>query len=61
MNEKFKSLIVALDRKGLVELYKICKTRYFELYIEDNFEYATRYKDICANIRQELKNRGIWK
>ena len=61
MNEKFKSLIFALDEKGLVELYKICKIRYFELYIDDNIEYAKRYNDICINIRQELSNRGIWK
>ena len=60
MNEKFKDLIFALDEKGLVELYKICKIRYFELYIDDNFEYATRYKDICRNIRQEIVNRNIW-
>ena len=39
----------------------MCKIRYFELYIDDNIEYANRYKDICINIRQELTNRGIWK
>ena len=61
MNEKFKDLIFALDEKGLIELYKMCKIRYFELYIDDNFEYANRYNDICINIRKELSNRGIWK
>ena len=60
MNEKFKTLILFLDEKGLVELYHICKIRYFELYIEDNFEYANRYNDICIAIRQELVNRNIW-
>ena len=60
MNEKFKTLIFALDEKGLVELYKMCKIRYFELFIDDNIEYANRYKDICINIRQELVNRNIW-
>ena len=61
MNEKFKSLIVALDEKGLVELYKICKIRYFELYIDDNIEYANRYNEICIAIRKELSNKGVWK
>ena len=61
MNEKFKDLIFVLDEKGLVELYKMCKIRYFELYIDDNKEYASRYNDICINIRKELTNRGIWK
>ena len=61
MNEKFKTLIFGLDEKGLVELYKICKIRYFELYIDDNMKYANRYNDICINIRKELSNRGIWK
>ena len=61
MIEKFKDLIFALDEKGLLELYKMCKIRYFELYIDNNNEYANRYKDICINIRQELVNRGIWK
>ena len=61
MNEKFKDLIFALDEKGLLELYKICKIRYFEMYIDDNNEYASRYNDICINIRKELSNRGIWK
>ena len=60
MNEKFKSLILALNTKYLLELYKICKIRYFELYIDDSMEYANRYKDICKNIRKELSNRGIW-
>ena len=60
MNEKFKSLILALNTNYLLELYKICKIRYFELYIDDNNEYANRYKDICRNIRQELVNRNIW-
>ena len=60
MNEKFKTLILFLDVKGLLELYKICKIRYFELYVNGN-EYANRYNDICINIRQELRNRGIWK
>ena len=60
MNEKFKSLIFALDTKGLLELYHICNMRYFELYVNGN-EYANRYNDICINIRKELSNRGIWK
>ena len=61
MNEKFKSLISCLDEKGLLELYHICKIRYFELYIDDNIEYASRYNAICVNIRKELVNRNIWK
>ena len=61
MNEKFKALIFALDEKGLLELFNICNMRYFEMYINDNDEYASRYNDICINIRQELRNRGIWK
>ena len=61
MNEKFKSLIFTLDEKGLLELFNICNMRYFEMYINGNDEYASRYNDICINIRQELKNRGIWK
>ena len=61
MNEKFKDLIFVLDEKGLIELYKMCNIRYFELYIDDNNEYANRYNDICINIRKELTNRGIWK
>ena len=61
MNEKFKSLIFALDEKGLLELFNICNMRYFEMYVNGNDEYASRYNDICINIRQELRNRGIWK
>ena len=61
MIEKFKDLIFALDEKGLIELYKMCKIRYFEMYIDNNNEYASRYNDICINIRKELSNRGIWK
>ena len=59
MNEKFKSLILALNTNYLLELYKICNIRYFEMYVNGD-EYATRYNDICASIRQELRNRGIW-
>ena len=61
MIEKFKDLIFALDEKGLIELYKMCKIRYFELYIDNNNEYVNRYKYLCKNIRKELTNRGIWK
>ena len=61
MNEKFKALIFALDEKGLLELFNICNMRYFEMYVNGNDEYASRYNDICINIRQELRNRGIWK
>ena len=61
MNEKLKSIVFELDVKDLLELFNICNMRYFELYIENNFEYATRYKDICVSIRQELINREIWK
>ena len=61
MNEDFKSLILFLDVEGLLELFNICNMRYFELYIIGNEEYANRYKDICKNIRQELRNRNIWK
>ena len=61
MNEKFKSLIFELDVKDLLELFNICNMRYFDLYVDGNVEYASRYKDICTNIRQELKNRGVWK
>ena len=61
MNEKFKTLILFLDVEGLLELYKICKIRYFELYIGDNMEYANRYNEICIAIRQELVKRNIWK
>ena len=57
MNEKIKTLILFLDVEGLLELYKICKIRYFELYIDDNMKYANRYNDICIAIRQELVNR----
>ena len=61
MIEKFKTLILFLDVEGLLELYHMCKIRYFELYIDDSMEYATRYNDICIAIRKELRNRGIWK
>ena len=61
MNEKFKSLILFLDVKGLLELYKIFKIRYFELYIDDNMKCANRYNDLCIAIRKELVNRNIWK
>ena len=61
MNEKFYSLIIALDTKGLLELFHICNMRYFELYVDGNVEYASRYKDISAIIRQELTNRNVWK
>ena len=61
MNEKFKSIIFELDVKDLLELFNICNMRYFEMYVNGNDEYASRYNDICINIRQELKNRGIWK
>ena len=61
MNEKFKALIFALDEKGLLELFNICNMRYFEMCVNGNDEYASRYNDICINIRQELRNRGIWK
>ena len=61
MIEKFKSLILFLDAEGLLELFYICNMRYFDLYVDGNVEYASRYKDICVNIRQELTNRGIWK
>ena len=60
MNEKFKSLIVALNTNYLLELFHICNERYFDLYVDGNVEYATRYKDICASIRQELRNRNVW-
>ena len=61
MNEKFKDLILFLDVEGLLELYKLCKIRYFELYIDDNMEYANRYNDICIAIRKQLSKRGVWK
>ena len=61
MNEKFKSLIFALDTKGLLELFYICNMRYFDLCVDGNIEYANRYKAICASITQELRNRNIWK
>ena len=61
MNEKFISLILALDEKGLLELFHICNMRYFELYVNGSDEYASRYNEICIAIRQELRNRGIWK
>ena len=60
MNEKFKDLIFALDEKGLLELYHICNMRYIELYVNGD-ECASRYNDICINIRQELVNRNVWK
>lgn len=61
MIEKIKELILSLDEKGLKELYQIFNMRYFEMYVNGNDEYASRYNNICINIRQELKNRGIWK
>ena len=61
MNEKFKSIIFELDVKDLLELFNICNMRYFDLYVNGNIEYVSRYKDICESIRQELRNRGIWK
>ena len=61
MNENFKGLITVLNTKGLLELFHICNMRYFELYVDGNIEYASRYKDICASITQELRNRGIFK
>ena len=61
MNEKFKSIIFELDVKDLLELFNICNMRYFDLYVDGNVEYASRYKDISINIRQELRNRGVWK
>ena len=60
MNENFKGLITVLNTKGLLELFYICNMRYFDLYVDGNVEYASRYKDISASIRQELKNRGVW-
>ena len=60
MNEKFKSLILALNEEYLLELYHICNMRYFEMYVNGD-EYANRYNDICIAIRQELVNRNIWK
>ena len=61
MNEKFKSLILALNTNYLLELFHICNTRYFDLYVDGNAEYANRYNDICKTIRKELSNRGVWK
>ena len=61
MNENFKSLILALNTKYLLELFHICNMRYFEMYVNGNDEYANRYNDICKCIRQELVNRNIWK
>ena len=61
MSEKFKTLILFLDVEGLLELFNICNMRYFDLYVDGNIEYASRYKDICISIRQELVNRKIWK
>ena len=60
MNEKFKSLILALNTNYLLELFHICNTKYFDLCVDGNIEYANRYNDICIAIRQELRNRGIW-
>ena len=61
MNEDFKSLILFLDVEGLLELFNICNMRFFEMYVNGNDEYASRYNDIFINIREELKYRGIWK
>ena len=60
MNENFKRLINVLNEEYLLELFHICNMRYFEMYVDGNVEYASRYKDICASIRQELRNRNIW-
>ena len=60
MNEKFKSLILALNTNYLLELFYICNMRYFDLYVDGNVEYASKYKDICTLIRKELSNRGVW-
>ena len=61
MNKNFKGLITVLNTKGLLELFHICNIRYFDLIVDGNAEYASRYKDICASIRQELVNRNVWK
>ena len=61
MNEKFKTLIFALDEKGLLELFYICNMRYFDLCVDGNIEYANRYNEICIAIRKELSNKGVWK
>ena len=60
MNEKFKCLILALNTNYLLELFHTCNMRYFEMYVDGNVENASRYKAICASIRQELRNRGIF-
>ena len=60
MREKFKELILSLDEKGLKELYQMCNIRYFELYINENDEYAERYKELWISIGKELRKRGIW-
>ena len=58
--ENFKELILSLDEKGLKELYQMCNIRYFELYINENDEYAKRYKELWISIGEELRKRGIW-
>ena len=60
MREKFKELILSLDEKGLKELYQMCNIRYFELHINENDEYAKRYKELYISIGEELRKRGIW-
>ena len=60
MKEKFKELILSLDEKGLKELYQMFNMRYFDLYINGNYEYTNRYKDLCISIGEELRKRGIW-
>ena len=61
MNENFKGLITVLNTNYLLELFHISNMRYFELYVDGNVEYASKYKDICTLIRKELSNRGVWK
>ena len=60
MIENLKEIIKVIDAKSLVELYKIFKIRYFELYIDDN-KNASKYYDLCIAIRKELCRKGIWK
>ena len=60
MREKFKELILSLDEKGLKELYQMCNIRYFELHINENYEYAERYKELWISIGEELRKRGTW-
>ena len=60
MIEKFKELILSLDEKGLKELYQMSNMRYFELHINENDEYAERYKYLCISIGEELRKREIW-